>query len=119
MMMKDSIFDISSPSRHMCEMAATIEAEDRELPVQLIYTDGGGDHRTTFISDQMAYLANWLTKDLDCLISCWCRPLISITNPCEIFMQTANIGLNGLALARYKMSDAIHYVSEIGNVVNC
>ena len=106
MMLKDAIFEISSPLRHMCEMAPTMEAEDRELPVQLIYTDGGEDHRTTLISVQMAYLANWLTNDLDCLIACRCPPLISITNPCEIFMQTANIGLNGLALARYKMSDA-------------
>ena len=105
MMLKDAIFDISSSSRYIREMAATMEAEDRELPVQLIYTDGGGDHRTTFISVQMAYLAHWLTKYLDCLIACRCPPLLSVTNPCERFMQTANIGLNGLALARDKMSD--------------
>ena len=53
----------------------------------------------------MAYLAHWLTNDLDCLIACRCPPLLSVTNPCERFMQTANIGLNGLALARDKISD--------------
>ena len=105
-MLKDAIFEISSPSCHMCEMSATIEAEDQELPVQLIYTNGGGDHRTTFISVQMAYLAHWLTNDFDCLIAFRCPPLLSVTNPCERFMQTDNIGLNGLALARDKMSDA-------------
>ena len=83
MMLKDAIFEISSPSRHMCEMAATIEVEDRELPVEPIYSDGGGDHCTTFISVQMAYLAHWLTNDLDYLIACRCPPLLSVTNPCE------------------------------------
>ena len=74
--------------------------------MQLIYTDSGGDHRTTFISVQMSYLAHWLTNDLDFLIACRCPPLLYVTNPCERFMQTTNIGLNGLALARDNMSDA-------------
>ena len=89
MMLKDAIFEISLPSHHMCEMTATMEAEDRELPVQLIYTDGGGDHRITFISVQMAYLAHWMTNNLDFLIACRCLPLLSVTKPCERFMLFA------------------------------
>ena len=96
--LKCSIFEQSTAKRHM------VELEKNHLsdlsPIRMIYKDGGGDHRTPFISVQLSYIAYFLNNDLDMLISTRTPPGFSVLNPCERIMSTLNIGLNGLALGR-------------------
>ena len=72
-------------------------------PIHMVYTDGGGDHRTPFISVQISYIAHFLNKDLDMLIAARTPPNLSVLNPIERVNSTLNIGLNGLALGRKEL----------------
>lgn len=105
---KDAIFEASSPMRHMTEvirMLGKFLEEDQDVPpIFGVYTDGGSDHRTTFISVQVAYIAMWLVCNLDMLVACRTPPYLSVLNPAERVMSTLNIPLYGLALARKRLS---------------
>ena len=47
--LKDATFQHSSPIRHACELRNILQSRDVQ-PILLLYTDGGPDHRPTFIS---------------------------------------------------------------------
>ena len=65
-------------------------------PIELIYTDGGGDHRTPFISVQKGYIVHFLKMDLDMLVAARTPPYFSVINPVERAMCVINLALNGL-----------------------
>ena len=104
MILKDAIFEASSAMRHMSELKKTHSEEDRGKSVHLFYTDGGGDHRTPFISVQKSYIAYFIEMDLDFLGGLRTPPYYSVLNPAERLNTCANGGLYGMTLARKEMS---------------
>ncbi len=55
--LKDAIFQPSSPLRHCRELLQSLEASHLHLnPILCVYTDGGPDHRSNFLSVQVSCL---------------------------------------------------------------
>ena len=71
----------------------------------LIYTDGGPDHRCTYMSVKLAYISLFLNLDLDVLVALRTAPSNSWANPVERIMSIVNTGLQGIGLMRHKMSE--------------
>ena len=104
---KESVFEPSSPMRHMCELNQVMQSEFTAVrPVLFIYSDGGSDHRLTYISVQLSLISLFLRLDLDYLCACRTAPYHSWRNPVERVMSVLNLGLQCVALARAKMTDS-------------
>ena len=73
--------------------------------VLLIYTDGGPDHRSNFMSVKLSLIALFKSMNLDRLVALRTAPSNSWANPVERIMSIVNIGLQGVGLMRQKMSD--------------
>lgn len=69
----------------------------------LLYTDGGPDHRLTYVSVQIALLALFVELDLDFLCAVRTPPYNSWKNPAERVMSILNIALQGVGIARAKL----------------
>ena len=89
----------------MIEMENAMENMKITSPIELIYTDGGGDHRTPFVSVQKGYIAHFLKMDLDMLVAARTPSYFSVVNPVERAMCVINLALNGLLLDRKRFSD--------------
>ena len=104
--LKDSVFQRSSPFRHMAELSASVTLNGQPCPpVVFAYTDGGCDHRVTCRSVQLAYIAFFIHEDLDLLVAARTCPGHSFSNPAERVMSTLNLGLQNAAFARAAMPD--------------
>ena len=101
--LKDTILQPSNPIRHMAELHKALK-DEKHQPVRILYTDGGSDHNPTFPAVQLSLLALFLMEDLDVLFAARCCPGRSYTNPAEKPHCIMNLGLQGLALCREKMS---------------
>ena len=66
----------------------------------LLYTDGGPDHRITYISVQVALICLFLSLNLDYLLAARTAPYHSWRNPVERIMSTLNLGLQSVGLMR-------------------
>ena len=64
--LKDRIFQKSSPLRHGAELTKQIE---NAKPMVLLVTDGGGDHNVTNASVQANLIATFVKLDLDFLFA--------------------------------------------------
>ena len=73
-------------------------------PMLLIYTDGGPDHRLTYLSVQLSLIALFLQLDLDVLIAARTAPCHSWANPVERVMSIVNLGLQCVGMMRQKQS---------------
>ena len=96
---KDSIFQPSSPWRHVTEIQKLLES-DTVKPVLMIFSDGGPDHRLTYHSVKLSLIILFKALDLDLLIAGRTAPGHSWLNPVERIMSTLNIALQNTALAR-------------------
>ena len=78
------------------------------LPKQILflYSDGGPDHRLTYVSIQLSLVCLFLKLDLDYLYACRTAPYHSWKNPVERVMAVLNLGLQCVGLARTKMPDS-------------
>ena len=65
-----------------------------------VYTDGGPDHRITYVSVKLACIALFLKFDLDYLIAARTPPYHSWRNPVERVMSTLNLGLQCIGMMR-------------------
>ena len=101
-LLKDAVFEQSSAIRHMVELNHADNSE-KSSPINLIYTDGGGDHRTPFISVQISYICRWIEQDLDMLVATRTPLYLSVLNPIERIHSTLNLGLTGMTLARKRL----------------
>ena len=97
---KDSVFQPSSGARHAAELAEVLKSSENINPILLLYTDGGPDHRLTFLSCQLALLALFLELDLDMLCAVRTPPYNSWKNPVERIMPILNIALQGVGMMR-------------------
>ena len=101
---KDSIFQPSSPIRHATEVTDVLSKCYSQVPPMLfIYSDGGPDHRLTYVSVQISLIALYLHHDLDYLCVARTAPCHSWRNPVERVMSLLNLGLQCVGLMRKEM----------------
>ena len=70
-----------------------------------IYSDGGPDHRLTFLSVNLSLIALYRKLNLDYLCAARTAPYHSYRNPVERIMSIVNLGSQSVALARRLMPD--------------
>ena len=75
---KDSAFEPSSPIRHAVELANLISETAKIKSVLFIYSDGGPDHRVTYMSVKLSMIFLFLYLDLDYLCAARTAPYHSI-----------------------------------------
>lgn len=97
---KDAIFQNSYAFRHAAELIKHLTLADLSRPLMFIGTDGGPDHNVTSILVMLRYVALFLEQDLDFLCAVRTPPNLSVLNPAERFLSTANMALIGVSLAR-------------------
>lgn len=112
---KDKVFQASSAIRHCAENVRILREEVSEdgvessKPILFVFTDGGPDHRSTYWSVQLSYLAMFVALDLDLLVTARTAPSQSYNNPAERCMSLLNIALQNTALQREKMEDQFEF----------
>ena len=94
--LKDAAFEPSSPMQHTTELLLEGDAK----PILFLYSDGGPDHRVTYISVQTALIALFRSLDLDYLCAACTAPCHSWRNPVERVMSTLNLGMQCVGLMR-------------------
>lgn len=94
---KDSIFQPSTPYRHAAELEKVLTCTDKTKPILCLYTDGGPDHRNTFLTVQISLVSLFLKLDLDMLVAARTAPQNSYRNPVERVMSVINFGLHSVA----------------------
>ena len=63
-----------------------------------LYTEGGPDHRLTYLSVQLSLISLFLKLDLDLLCACRTAPFHSWRNPVERTMSILNLGFQSIGL---------------------
>ena len=100
--LKENCFQPSSPIHHMTELKGILNAVDNTHPLLLLYTDGGPDHRLTYVSVQISLICIFLALDLDFLCAVRTPPPSQLENPAERIMSILNIGLQSVGVMRQK-----------------
>ena len=75
--LKDAAFEPSSPMHRMAHLYSLLYSHPDRQNVLLLYTDGGPDHRVTYVSVQLALIAVFRLLDLDFLFA-------ACTAPCHL-----------------------------------
>ena len=115
-LLKDTVFEPSSPFRHACELQHILQSVSFSKPVLFLYSDGGPDHRLTYVSVQLSLICLFLKMNLDFLCAGRTAPYHSWRNPVERIMSILNLGLQCVGLAREKMPD--EYEREVAKCNN-
>jgi hypothetical protein len=102
--LKEAVFQPSSPMRHGTELNSWLTMEIGNKLILFLYTDGGPDHRVTYVSTQLSLIALFLNLDLDLLCAARTAPNQSWRNPVERMMSIINLGLQSVDLTRKEMS---------------
>lgn len=103
--LKEAAFEASSPQRHCKELYDILYSKNLHIqPILFLYTDGGPDHRLTFLSVQLSLINLFLALDLDFLCAARTAPFHSWRNPVERIMSILNLGLQSVGLMRTEMS---------------
>ncbi|XP_019860109.1 PREDICTED: uncharacterized protein LOC109588370 [Amphimedon queenslandica] len=117
--LKDSVFEPSSPIHHMTELYQTIlKTETHKKPILFIYSDGGPDHRLTYILVQLSLICLFIKLDLDYLCACRTAPYHSWRNPVERIMSILNLGLQCVGLAREQMTEEFEKEAAKANLLS-
>ena len=111
---KDAVFEPSSPLRHATELYQCLSTRMDGRHILFVYSDGGPDHRLTYISVQLSLIALFLSLDLDVLIAGRTAPSHSWANPVERVMSIVNLGMQCIGVMREKMGEQFEKA-----VVNC
>ena len=97
---KDAVFEPSSALRHVTELNSILLTKLDSKSILFVYTDGGPDHRLTFMSVQLSLIALFLNLDLDLLVVGRTAPNHSWRNPVERIMSVINLGLQCVGIMR-------------------
>ena len=108
---KDKVTQPSSALRHATELSqllksSTFENDDDVLaskPILVTVSDGGPDHRITFVSVQLSLICLFISLNLDMLVVARTCPYQSWQNIVERVMSTLNLALMNIALARNEL----------------
>ena len=65
--LKEYAFEPSGPLRHMVDLNDLLMLHLDGNPFLLLYTDGGTDHRLTYVSVKLSLITLFLERDLDML----------------------------------------------------
>ena len=103
--LKEATFEASSPMRHMAELSAILDSLSCDKKILMIYTDGGPDHRVTYLSVQVTLIAAFMKLDLNFLCAVRTAPCQSWCIPVERIMSTLNLGLQTVGLMRREGSE--------------
>lgn len=113
------MFEPSSSFRHHTELLSVLKQVSFDKPVLFLYTDGGPDHRLTYLSVQLSLIGLFLNLDLDYLCVGRTAPYHSWRNPVERVMSIINLGLQCVGLARSQLSDEFEKeVSKCNNLTD-
>ena len=99
---KNAAFEPSSPLRHATELCNCLSGQMEGRHILFIYSDGGPDHRLTYLSVQLSLIALFLNLDLDILIAGRTAPSHSWANPVERIMSIVNLGMQCIGVMREK-----------------
>ena len=117
---KDKVTQASNPFRRSSELASikrkkmTADCTVSDKPILVIVSDGGPDHRITYVSVQVALIALMMELglqellarlDLDMLICARTCPYQSWQNIAERIMSTLNLALMNVSLCRTLLPD--------------
>ncbi|GBC01659.1 hypothetical protein RclHR1_04280016 [Rhizophagus clarus] len=103
--LKDAAFQASSALRHMTELYDILLHTEMHHPFLMLYTDGGPDHKNTFLRVQLSLIAMFIALDLDYLVAVRTPPGHSWKNLVERIMSILNLGMQCVGLMRQKMSE--------------
>jgi len=98
--LKDAVYELSSPLGHLTELYSILVTRIGERKTLFIYTDGGADHRLTYVSNQLALITLFLNLNLDFICAGRTCPYHSWRNPVEHIMSTINLGCQCVGLMR-------------------
>ena len=107
--LKDKVTQHSSALRHVTELSQLLKSSafvDDTLaskPILVTVSDGGPDHRITFVSFQLSLICLFMSLDLDMLVVARTCPYQSWQNIVERVMSTLNLALMNVSLARKKL----------------
>ena len=102
---KDAVHEPSSPIRHVTELHSILVPQIGSKSILCVYTDGGPDHRLTYLSVQMSLIALFRNSNLDLLIAGRTAPCHSWKNPVERIMSIVNLGLQCVGIMRKEGSN--------------
>lgn len=88
----------------------------KENPILAVYSDGGGDHRVTFLSVQLGLVALFVKHKLSYVVAGRCAPCQSYMDPVERVMSLLNLGLQSVGVMRQEMASG--YEQQIKSL-NC
>jgi hypothetical protein len=115
--MKDSVFQPSTPFRHITELQHVLENKGEKTPVLFMYTDGGPDHRVTYHSVKLSLIVLFKRLGLELLVALRTAPGHSWANPAERIMSMLNIAFQNTALAREESdTDTEHALKACGSM---
>ena len=97
---KDAVHEPSSPTRHATELHSILVPQIGSKSILFVYTDGGPDHRLTYLNIQMSLIALFCSLNLDLLIARRTAPCHSWKNPVERIMSIVNLGLQCVGIMR-------------------
>ena len=97
---KENCFEPSSPIRHMAELTGIMSTREQRKEILCLYTDGGPDHRLTYLSIQVALIALFLHEDRDMIIAVRTPPYNSWKDPAERITSILNTGLQSIGQMR-------------------
>lgn len=102
---KEAVFKPSSALRYASELHDILLTEMVMKSVLFLYTDGGPDNRTTYISTQLSFIALFLNLNLNYICASRTAPHNSWRNPVERIMSILNLGFQIIGLMRSVMSE--------------
>ena len=84
-------------------------------PILGIYTDGGPEHQSNFVSVQIAYIALQQFLDLDMLVAARTVPGHSFKNPLEKVNCILNLALYGIGCMWIEIHEVAEFEKKLGN----
>ena len=106
---KISATDPSTALRNATEVANILiekfDTKEAVRPVLILYTDGGPEHRTTYLSVKIAMICLQKYLDLDQVLAVRTAPGHSYRNPAEKINCLLNIDLYGIGCMRQHSAD--------------
>ena len=100
---KNAVLDPSSAHRHVTELYSVLLTRLNGKSILFVYTDGGPDHRLTFMSVQLSMIALFLNLNIDLLVVGRTAPNHSWRNPVERIMSVINLGLQCVGVCVVKV----------------
>eukprot|EP00117_Sycon_ciliatum_P016059 scpid36605/ scgid15654/ len=105
---KHTALQPSSPLRHAAELKKVLRrasVNTVKKPILLLYTDGGPDHRVTYVSVQVSLMCLFKSLGLDYLVAMRTAPMQSYRNIVERVMSILNLGMQAIGMMRSTMAD--------------